>query len=139
MYLLDTCIFSELTKKEPSSSVTDWLREKDERLFFVSAMTFGEIKKDIERVTETARKKKLESWLREFLIPRFWERILPINGQVANVWGEYVAASEKKGRVLPTIDSLIAATAITHDLHIVTRNIRDFYGLQLSVINPWEP
>lgn len=138
MYLLDTCIFSELTKKDPSKKVADWLTEKDENLFFVSAMTFGEIKKGIERVTDTERKKKLEGWFREFLIPRFWEKILPINGQVANVWGEYVANSEKKGRILPTIDSIIAATAITHDLHIVTRNVKDFQGLLLPVINPWE-
>ena len=112
MYLLDTCLFSELTKKIPSEKVTQWLLARDEMLFYVSAMTFGEIKKGVEKVTDTARKK--------------------------NDWGQLVAKSEKKGRILPTVDSLIAATAITHDLSIVTRNTKDFEGLGIELVNPWE-
>ncbi len=138
MYLLDTCVFSELTKKQPSEKVTEWLLERDEKLFFVSAMTFGEIKKGIEKMTDAARRKKLERWVDEFLTPRFWNRMLAIDGRVANVWGHLVAKSEKKGRALPTVDSLIAATAITHDLLIVTRNTKDFEGLNLELVNPWE-
>lgn len=138
MYLLDTCLFSELTKKIPSEKVTQWLLARDEMLFYVSAMTFGEIKKGVEKVTDTARKKKLERWVGEFLIPRFWNRMIAIDGRVANDWGQLVAKSEKKGRILPTVDSLIAATAITHDLSIVTRNTKDFEGLGIELVNPWE-
>ncbi|MFI5343911.1 MAG: type II toxin-antitoxin system VapC family toxin [Chlamydiales bacterium] len=137
MYLLDTCVFSELTKKEPSQKVTQWILERDEGLFSVSALTFGEIKKGIEKMTDATRKKKLETWFHEFLIPRFWHRLIAIDGQVANTWGQLIAKAEKKGRVIPTIDSLIAASAITHNLHIVTRNTKDFDGLHLSIINPW--
>jgi predicted nucleic acid-binding protein len=138
MYLLDTCVFSELIKKDPSKNVTDWILARDERLFAVSALTFGEIKKGIEKLTEATRKKKLELWFQDFLIPRFWNQMVVIDSQVANTWGELIAKAEKKGRILPTIDSLIAATAVTHNLHIVTRNTKDFEGFHLTIINPWE-
>lgn len=138
MYLLDTCVFSELIKKEPCKSVTEWVLQQDEELFYVSALTFGEIKKGIEKMTDTTRKKKLDQWFQDFLMLRFWHRLLVIDGPVANTWGELIAKAEKKGRVLPTIDSLIAATAITHHLHIVTRNVKDFDKINVSIINPWE-
>lgn len=137
MYLLDTCVFSELIKKIPSKSVTDWILERDERLFFVSALTFAEIQKGIEKMGESAKKKKLETWYQDFLVPRFWDRLVAIDGAVANTWTRIMAHSEKNGRVLPTIDSLIGASAITHNLHIVTRNTKDFEGLQLTLVNPW--
>ena len=138
MYLLDTCVFSELIKKEPSKNVTEWILERDDRLFYVSALTFGEIKKGIEKVTEAQRKSKLELWYQDFLIPRFWDRLLAVDGKVAETWGELIAKAERKGRVLPTIDSLIAASALAHNLHIVTRNTKDFEGLHLSLVNPWQ-
>lgn len=138
MYLLDTCLFSELIKKEPSKKVIKWIFGKDEKLFFVSALTFGEIKKGIEKVTDTSRKKKLEMWMQEYLFPRFKDRLLDVDLPVAMAWGNIVANSEKKGRVIPTIDSLLAATAITHNLHLVTRNVKDFTDLNLVIINPWE-
>jgi len=137
MYLLDTCVFSELTKKKPSENVTNWLLGRDEMLFFASAITFGEIKKGVEKMADTARRTKLEQWVDEFLIPRFFNRMLAIDARVADTWGQLVAKSEKKGRILPTVDSLIAATAITHSLRIVTRNTKDFEGLGVLVINPW--
>lgn len=137
MYLLDTCVLSELTKKEPSKSVIKWILERDEALFYVSSLTFGEIRKGIEKFTEATKKSKLEVWFQDFLIPRFSHRLLAIDGSVAETWGLLIAKEENKGRVLPTIDGLIAATAITHKLHIVTRNSKDFEGLNISLINPW--
>ncbi|MCE5317531.1 MAG: type II toxin-antitoxin system VapC family toxin [Parachlamydia sp.] len=138
MYLLDTCVFSELIKKKPIENVTNWILSNDEELFYVSALTFGEIKKVIEKITDSSRKEQLESWFQEFLISRFLHRLLSIDGPVANTWGQLIAKTEQKGRVLPTIDSLIAATAITHNLHIVTRNVKDFEALNIIIINPWK-
>ena len=137
MYLLDTCLFSELIKKDPSKKVTEWLLERDEGLFYVSALTFGEIRKGIEKMPESARKNKLEIWFQDFLIPRFWHRMLTIDGQVATIWGHLIAQAEKKGKIIPTIDSLIAATASAHQLQLVTRNIKDFVGLDIELVNPW--
>lgn len=138
MYLIDTCVFSELTKKEPSKKVQKWILDRDEELFYVSALTFGEIIKGIEKVPDAARKRMLEQWVREYLFPRFSNRLLPVDGQVAKTWGVLVAKSEKTGRVLPTIDSLLAATALANQLQLVTRNVKDFEGLNLLIINPWD-
>lgn len=138
MYLLDTCVFSELIKKNPSSSVTQWILERNEVLFSVSALTFGEIKKAIVNAPDAKRKETLQMWLQDFVIPRFWSRIITIDGAVALAWGELIAKQEKAGRVIPTIDSLIAASAIVHNLQIVTRNTKDFEGLNIPLVNPWE-
>lgn len=70
-------------------------------------------------------------------IPRFWSRIITIDGAVGLAWGELIAKQPKNGRVLPAIDSLIAASAIAHNLQIVTRNTKDFEGLNIPIVNPW--
>lgn len=137
MYLLDTCIFSELIKKKPVLSVTHWLSERDESLFSVSVLTFGEIKKGIEKLPDIQKRKKLQAWFLDFMIPRYRNRLVAIDESVAMAWGDIVAKTNKTGRVLPTIDSLIAASAIAHRLTIVTRNTKDFEGLDIPLINPW--
>jgi hypothetical protein len=138
MYLLDTCVFSELIKKKPTSSVTRWILERNEALFSVSALTFGEIKKGIDNAQDAKKKETLQMWLQDFVIPRFWSRIIAIDGDVALAWGELIAKHGRAGRVIPTIDSLIAASAIAHNLQIVTRNTKDFEGLNIQLVNPWE-
>lgn len=138
MYLLDTCMFSELIKKKPEPLVAQWILERSEVLFSVSALTFGEIRKGIDMTQDNKRKETLEIWLQDFFIPRFWSRIITIDGPVALAWGELVARCGKIGRVIPAIDSLIAASAIAHNLQIVTRNIKDFEGLNIKLVNPWE-
>ncbi|MCE5295357.1 MAG: type II toxin-antitoxin system VapC family toxin [Chlamydiales bacterium] len=137
MYLLDTCVFSELIKKKPSPLVTEWIAERNEQLFSVSALTFGEIKKGIGLAQDQQLKKNLQMWLEDFIIPRFWSRIITIDGAVGLAWGELIAKQPKNGRVLPAIDSLIAASAIAHNLQIVTRNTKDFEGLNIPIVNPW--
>ena len=77
---------------------------------------------------------KLFDWLETDLPPFFTGRILPVDAKVADRWGRMVAAA---GRPLPAIDSLLAATALAHDLILVTRNVKDFAGLPLQIINPW--
>lgn len=138
MYLLDTCVFSELIKKKPAISVAQWVSERNEGLFSVSALTIGEIKKGIVKTSDVKRKETLHMWLQDFVIPRFWSRIIPIDGAVALAWGELIGKFGKEGRVIPTIDSLIAASAIVHHLQIVTRNTKDFEGLDIPLVNPWE-
>ena len=73
-------------------------------------------------------------WLQTDLPAFFTGRILPVDAQVADRWGRMVAAA---GRPLPAIDSLLAATALAHDLILVTRNVKDFAGLPVQIINPW--
>lgn len=88
----------------------------------------------INGLADEARRMKLLDWLETDLPAFFTGRILPVDAQVADRWGRMVAAA---GRPLPAIDSLLAATALAHDLILVTRNVKHFAGLPLQIINPW--
>jgi predicted nucleic acid-binding protein len=103
----------------------------------LSAITIGELEKGIARLPASAKKAKLESWVRRDLAERFRNRILPIDEAVAARWGAQSGASEAKGRPLPVIDSLIAATGLHHDLTVVTRNTEDLERCGARCFNPW--
>ena len=137
-YLLDTCVLSELTKMEPSESVVSLLKDHPESDFFISSLTLGEFKRGISRLPQSKKKQKLESWLEHQMIPRFTNRFIPINDEVALQWGILLAENESKGLILPVVDGLLAASAKTYDLTLVTRNTKDFEKLDLTLINPWK-
>ncbi len=124
-FLLDTCVISEIIKPKPSSRLTAWLRKHDDGSFFISVLTLGEIHKGIEKVNDVAKKKKLHLWVEHDLRERFRNRILPIDVQVAMIWGQIQGKAEKKGKGMPTIDGLISATGLAFDLVVVTRNMSD--------------
>jgi predicted nucleic acid-binding protein len=135
-YLLDTCALSEFTKPKPSASVDAWFAQLPDGVDFVSVLTFGELGKGIARLTASRRRTSLERWfggLRE----RFVGRILPIDEPVALEWGRIAARSELAGNPVPSIDALIAATAIVHGLAVVTRNSSDIVRTGAPVIDPW--
>jgi len=135
-YLIETNVISELVKLKPNSKVTHWLNQIPLETTFLSVLTLGEIRKGIENVTELKRKKKLLIWLEHELAQLFNGRILNISHQVADRWGRLQSQTK---RTLPAIDSLIAATALHHDMALVTRNSDDFIDCDgLEIINPWE-
>lgn len=136
-YLIDTCCISELVKKKPNPNVVKWFADQDELSMFLSVITFGELRKGIEKLPDSKKKKELNRWVKEDLKQRFKNRILNINLDEANKWGEILATAEKNGKPLPAIDSFIAATALVHDFSIVTRNTQDMEGSGVEVINPW--
>jgi tRNA(fMet)-specific endonuclease VapC len=104
---------------------------------FLSALTIGEIKRGIVRLPASKRRSTLESWLEQDLSLRFHGRILPLDMPVMLTWGQLVGELEGKGRPLPAIDSLIAATALHYQLRLVTRNEKDFANTGVNVLNPW--
>lgn len=134
-YLLDTNVISEIVSVKPHANVISWLKQIPTHSFFLSVLTLGEIRKGIEKTKNNPRKKKLLIWLEHDLPKMFDQRILAISIEVADRWGRL--QSEVK-RSLPAIDSLIAATALHHDMALVTRNIEDFHDCPgLEIINPW--
>jgi len=137
-FLLDTNVISELLKPEPEAKVVRWIEETDESILFLSVITIGEIRNGIERLAAGRRRGRLESWLKIDLRARFRNRILPVDESVAERWGALsAAAAAAKGKPLPVIDGLLAATAVHHDLMFVTRNVRDVAGTSVSTLNPW--
>lgn len=136
-FLLDTCVISELISRTPAASVVEWLDGQDEHHLFLSVITLGEIKRGVDRLPVSRRKDELDSWLHSDLLQRFAGRLVAIDTDVMLEWGALVAKLESEGRILPAMDSLIAATALHNDLSIVTRNERDFQGTGVHVVNPW--
>jgi predicted nucleic acid-binding protein len=134
-YLLDTNVLSELVRAKPNPQVLKWIDAVPNEALYISVLTLGEIRKGVEMLSEEHRKEKLRLWLEIELPQWFGERVLPINQEVSDRWGRL--QSEIKNPI-PAIDSLIAATALYHDLRMVTRNKKDFNYAGLQVISPWD-
>lgn len=133
-YLIDTNVVSELRRKAPDNGVVAWFANRPAATLHLSVLTLGEIQKGIASVTDATRRQTLLDWLEIDLRTFFSGRILPVDAAVALRWGHLQG---KAGRPLPAIDSLLAATALEHDLILVTRNVKDFADLPVQVFNPW--
>src|SRR5512139_3446120 len=134
-YLLDTNIVSETVRRTPNKAVITWLDQLPGEALFVSVLTLGEIRKGIEALTDKRRREKLRLWLEHELPAWFEGRVLPVDLSVADRWGRLLA---EVGKPVPTIESLLVATALHHELRLVTRNTGDFNYPGLHVINPWQ-
>lgn len=137
-YLLDTCVMSELAKLRPNKKVIQWILNENEDNLYISTLTFGELAKGIEKLPASGKKDKLHPWVENNLKDRFWNRIVDINLHIAMVWGKIQGIAEQKGKPMPAIDSLIAATGIALNLIVVTRNIPDMEPSGVGLLNPWE-
>jgi len=136
-FLLDTNVISELTRPEPDARVSLWLDTVDESLLFLSVLTLGEIRKGLSALGSAQRRARLEVWLVAELTTRFANRLLSIDAGIADRWGRLAGEAKRAGKPLPVIDGLLAATALHHDLKIVTRNTRDFAIHRVESLNPW--
>lgn len=136
-YLLDTCVLSELAKARPDAGVVRWLEEADETRLHLSVVTLGELEKGIARLPASARRTRIERWVRQELAARFEGRLLDVDRRVAERWGAISGASEARGVPLPVIDALIAASALTHGFEVVTRNTTDLERCGARCVNPW--
>lgn len=134
-YLLDTNVISELVRAKPAPSVVRWVENVPEESLFLSVLTLGEIRHGLEGLRAGPRRERLRRWLEEDLPARFGARLLAIDHDVAQRWGRLLAGA---GRTVPALDSLLAATALHHDLRLATRNTRDFQYPGLEVLDPWE-
>ena len=131
MYLLDTCVVSEARRRSPAAVA--WLRAAQPNTLFLSALTIGELAKGIaiKQRTDPVAAAVFQRWLDELRIV-YAARILPVDDAVAATWGRWMAE-----RTRPVIDTLILATAFVNNKIVVTRNVEDFAGTGVAVVNPW--
>ncbi len=132
-YLLDTNVVSETRKSRPNGGVMSFLESADSVGLFISSLTLGELAKGvaIKQRTDEQAARELGAWVAG-IEKNFSDRVLTVDVSVSRKWGALSA-----DRTRPVVDTLIAATALTHRLTLVTRNEQDFRGIDLAVINPW--
>ena len=134
-YLLDTCVLAESRRRPVDKNLEAWLTEVPDEALFISVLTLGEIRYGIEKLAEEKRRTQLTLWLEHELAVWFGSRVLPLDVEIVDRWG-FLRAHH---RTLPAIDSLLAATALTYHLTLVTRNTKDFMSINgLKILNPWE-
>jgi len=134
-YLVDANVLCEATRPKPDSNVVEWLEQHDSELY-VSVITLGEIDKGIQLLPKSRKRSSLQKWFRE-LQSGFSGRTIPVDNDVMNAWAKMYATSQKAGLLLPSFDSLLAATALHHQFVIATRNSPDFPPT-VKLVNPWK-
>ena len=133
-FLVDANVLCEATRPQPEARVLAWLERHDATLH-ISTLTLAEILRGIHLLPAGRKRRALESWFDE-LLASFAGRIVPFDEDAARTWAAFHARQERKGRSLPSFDSLIAATALAHGLTLATRNTADFPE-EVPVVNPW--
>lgn len=135
-YLLDTCVLSELNRPEASPGVSAFVaRTKDDQ--WISALSFGELVRGAHMLPTGRRHTALLEWIGA-MEREFESRIVPLDVDTARIWGEISGDLRRRGIQLAFADGLIAATAIQHGMHVVTRNVKDFEPTGVMIVNPWE-
>lgn len=137
-YLLDTCVISEPRKEKPDPKVLQFLANLTPLESYLSVVSIGETWKGIELLVPSRKRNDLTHWFHNDLLPSFAGRIILLDQACLMAWGKLVARLESTGFPMPAIDSLIAATALAHDLTVVTRNESDFAHAGVKLLNPWK-
>lgn len=133
-FIADANLLSEATKPAPSLKVMEWLRLHEEHLA-VTPVILGELEFGILLLPNGARKKRLQVWFEKM---RATVHCLDFDNKTASSWARLLATLKSKGLAMPIKDSLIAASALAHNLAIATRNTRDFQNAKIALINPFE-
>lgn len=134
MWLLDTVAISETIKAKPNLGFIDWLGSVSEDDLYTSVLCLGEIERGIHRLPAGRKRQDLERWMGENLPSWFGSRVHEIDRRVTSIWARMARHTDRAA-----IDALVGATARMHGLTVVTRNVRDFDGLGVAVLNPWTP
>jgi toxin FitB len=137
MALLDTNALREFYTDRPNAGFTTWLGDRSLKDFYTTAINAGEIRYGIECLPDSHKKRRLAEWWDNYFLPNFEGRILSFDLKAAQIHSLIRAADKRKGAPRPLADGMIAAIALAHDFDLVTRNVKDFAGLDLELMNPW--
>ncbi len=135
--LLDTCVVSEIQRKNGNVLVREAVNSLPNQDIFLSVLTIGEIVRGINQLEPGRKKYSLQQWV-QTLENNFTGQILSIDIEISTIWGELTAQGRKHDKTIPAVDGLIAATAKRHGLHVMTRNVSDFSTTGVMLLNPWE-
>ena len=133
--LLDTCVVSERYKANPEPAVLAAVAALGKNAY-ISVITIGEMLKGAHQLAPGSRQRELLARLDE-LQDKFGPYILPVDLEIARLWGQLTAHAQRRGRQVAAPDGLIAATARHHGLPVMTRNVGDFTPTGVQVVNPW--
>lgn len=139
MIVLDTNVISEAFRPAPSTAVRTWLDAQTPTDLFLCAPVLAELRYGVERLPAGVRKAELERLLSNVESELFDSRILPFDRPSAHAFGRILVRRNSIGRPMPAMDALIASIAISHGTAVATRDVLDFTGLGLRLINPFEP
>lgn len=136
-WLLDTNILSEPTKRTPSETVMGWVQAQEAAALHTHSLVLAELRRGVEPIAATDWGQRLSEWLDDIVRPLFAGRILESDEATWSAMFRIMARARAIGRAPPVADLILAAAAERHGLVIVTRNVRDFVGTGVRVLNPW--
>jgi hypothetical protein len=136
MIVLDTNVVSELMRPEPEPGVASWVRSRDRRELFTSAITLAEIRYGLARLPDGRRKQVLLD-AADDIFQAFSEQVLPVDAPAAEHYAIIASTRERSGKPISGFDALIAAICRSRGAMLATRNLSDFEGTGVDIIDPW--
>ena len=138
--LVDTNVLSEPRKPRPDLNVQNYFRRRERGELYISTLNLAELRFGIIKEGSLIKRATLEQWLADVIVPFFAGRTLELTQGIILRWRILIEQGRKSGRTYSQPDLFLAATALEHDLILVTRNTRDFAGIPgIQLLNPWEP
>ncbi|MGB6454637.1 MAG: type II toxin-antitoxin system VapC family toxin [Streptosporangiaceae bacterium] len=136
MIILDTNVVSELMRAEPAPQVASWVRDRDRRELRTTAITLAEVRHGVARLPDGRRKQVLLAAADE-IFSTFADQVLPVDTAAAEHYAVIASDRERAGKPIAGFDALIAAVCRCHSAALATRNVSDFDGTGIEVIDPW--
>jgi predicted nucleic acid-binding protein len=135
--VFDTNVISELMRSEPSSVVVDWVRSRTASELYTTSITLAEIRHGIERLPDGSRRQLLRTVADE-VFATFEEQVLPFDAEAATRYATVMCERDRAGLPIDGFDAQIAAICRSHGAALATRNLKDFHGTGIEVIDPWQ-
>ena len=137
MYVIDTNVASELMRPSPDPAVAAWITGRNAQKMYLTAVSEAELLYGVALVPAGRRRDELEAAMTRWLDIGFAERVLPFDSAAARAYAEIAAGRRSAGRPIAPADCQIASIARSRGMAVITRNVRDFEGIGIEVVDPW--